>query len=90
MSRVLFEYLAAARPIIAARVGVVPEILRDREHGLLVPGGDAPALRGALDELLGDPALRRRLGEAGRALVAERYSGACLAEALERHYARLR
>ena len=43
MSRVIFEYLAAGRPLVAARVGVVPEVLIDGEHAALVPGGDAPA-----------------------------------------------
>ena len=89
MSRVVFEYLAAARPLIAARVGIVPEILRDRAHALLVPGGDAAALREALVELRGDVELRLRLGAAGRALVLKRYSGQRLAESLEWHYARL-
>jgi glycosyltransferase involved in cell wall biosynthesis len=89
MSRVVFEYLAAGRALIASRVGVVPEILRDGEHALLVPAGDASALAGALQRLLGDPALRARLGEAGRRLVLERYSGARVAAALEGHYADL-
>ena len=89
MSRMVFEYLAAGRPLIAARVGIVPEILRHGEHALLVPAGDAPALREALIDLLDDAALRARLGAAGRALVSEHYSGARLAEALERLYARL-
>jgi glycosyltransferase involved in cell wall biosynthesis len=89
MSRVAFEYLAAGCPLIAARVGVVPEVLRDREHALLVPGGDAPALGAALGEMLADVGLRRRLGEAGRTLVVERYSGARLAAALECCYARV-
>jgi glycosyltransferase involved in cell wall biosynthesis len=39
--------------------------------------------------LLGDPGLRARLGEAGRRLVLERYSGARVAAALEGHYRRL-
>ena len=89
MSRVVFEYLAAGRPLVASRVGVVPEVLADGEHALLVPGGDADALAGALERLLGDPSLRRRLGDAGRRLVLERYSGARLAEALEARYASL-
>ena len=89
MSRVVFEYLAAGRALVASRVGVVPEILEDGEHALLVPAGDAAALTDALGRLLGDPALRARLGAAGRRLVLERYSGARLAEALEGHYARL-
>jgi glycosyltransferase involved in cell wall biosynthesis len=89
MSRVVFEYLAAGCALIAARVGVVPEILGHREHALLVPAGDAEALGDAMAELGRDAPLRRRLGAAGRALVVERYSGARLAESLERHYARL-
>ena len=89
MSRVLFEYLAAGRALIAARVGVVSEILTDGEHALLVPAGDAEALAAAVSRLLADGPLRRRLGEAGRRLVEERYSGARVAEALERHYEHL-
>jgi glycosyltransferase involved in cell wall biosynthesis len=89
MSRVMFESLAAGRPLIAARVGLVPEILRDREHALLVAGGDVPSLRAALAELVADGELRARLGAAGRALVVDRYSGERLAESLERHYLRL-
>jgi len=89
MSRVVFECLAAGRPLIAARVGVVPEVLADGEHAVLVPAGDPEALAEALARLLGDPALRVRLGAAARALVVERYSGARLAEALETRYARL-
>ena len=87
MSRVVFEYLAAGRALIASRVGVVPEILTDGEHALLIPAGDAAALAGALERLLGDGALRVRLGEAGRRLMLERYSGARLAAALEARYA---
>jgi glycosyltransferase involved in cell wall biosynthesis len=89
MSRVLFEYLAAGRPLIAARTGVVPEALADGVHALLVPAGDATALADAMARLLGNAALRGRLGKAARALALERYSGARLAEGLEAQYARL-
>ena len=85
MSRVMFESLAAGRPLIAARVGLVPEILRDREHALLVPGGDVPALRAALAELLGDGGVAPSAGRGrARPQSLERYPGARLAEALER------
>jgi glycosyltransferase involved in cell wall biosynthesis len=89
MSRVVFEYLAAGRALVASRIGVVPEILVDGEHALLVPGGDAAALAEAIARLAGDAALRARLGAAGRKLVLERYSGARVAAALETHYGRL-
>ena len=89
MSRVIFEYLAAGRPLIAARVGVVPEVLSDGEHAALVPAGDGEALAQALERLLREPAAAARLAEAGRRLVQERYSGARIAAALEERYSRL-
>jgi 2-deoxystreptamine N-acetyl-D-glucosaminyltransferase/2-deoxystreptamine glucosyltransferase len=89
MSRVVFEYLAAGRPLVAARTGVVPEILRDGEEALLVPAGDADALAGALERLVADPALRARLGAAGRRLVEAEFSGARVAARLEELYAKL-
>jgi glycosyltransferase involved in cell wall biosynthesis len=89
MSRVIFEYLAAGRPLIAARVGVVPEVLSDGESAVLVPAGDSQALAAALERLVGDPAAASRLGEAGHQLVEARYSGARVAAALEERYASL-
>ena len=89
MSRVVFECLAAGRPLIASRVGVVPEVLTDGGDAALVPAGDAAALADAIARLLEEPAARERLGRAGRALVESRYSGARLAAALEAGYARL-
>jgi glycosyltransferase involved in cell wall biosynthesis len=89
MSRVIFEYLVAGRAVVASRVGVIPEILEDGEHALLVPGGDVEALAAALARLVGDPSLRARLADAGRRLARERFSGARLAEILEAHYLRL-
>ena len=89
MSRVLFEYLAAGRPLVAARTGVVPEVVTDGKHALLVPAGDADALTAALIRLLDDADLRTRLGKAGRRRLVDHYSGAKVAEALEAHYTRL-
>jgi glycosyltransferase involved in cell wall biosynthesis len=86
MSRVLWEYLASAVPVVATRVGVVPEVLEDGATALLVPAGEPVALAAALERLLGDPALRRRLGAAGAHLVRERFSGARLAERLTALY----
>jgi len=89
MSRIVWEYLAAGRPLVASRVGVVPEALEDGRHALLVHAGDAGDLARALARMLDDAALRARLGEAGRRLLLERHSGARLAAALEERYARL-
>jgi glycosyltransferase involved in cell wall biosynthesis len=86
MSRVLWEYLASAVPVVATRVGVVPEVLEDGETALLVPAGEAVPLAAAIERLLRDAALRKRLGEAGANLVRERFSGAQLAERLTALY----
>lgn len=53
-------------PVVAHAIGGVPEAVIDGETGLLVAPGDGAALTAAFARLLGDPALRRRLGEAGR------------------------
>ena len=61
----VLEAMAAGRPVIAARVGGVPELVVDGETGLLVPPGDPPALARAILALMDDPGLRARLGAAG-------------------------
>ena len=65
------EAMAYARPVVASSVGGLPDMVRDGETGLLVPPGDPVALRGAIERLLADQALRRRLGEAGRERIGE-------------------
>jgi glycosyltransferase involved in cell wall biosynthesis len=89
MSRVLFEYLAMARPVVASRVGVVPEALEHERTALLVPAGEPGALAAAIGRLLDDGGLARTIATAARALVDERLSGAALAEGLVTHYRRL-
>ncbi|MBI4241719.1 MAG: glycosyltransferase [Candidatus Rokubacteria bacterium] len=89
MGRVIFEFLAMGIPLIASRVGIVPEVLTDSREALLVPAGDPAALAAAIRRLLQDAQLRRALGEAGRHLVEAHYSGARLAERLTSLYAGL-
>jgi glycosyltransferase involved in cell wall biosynthesis len=66
---VAMEAMATGRPVIAARIGGLPEIVADGETGLLVPPEDADALRAAMARLIADPALAARMGEAGRQRV---------------------
>ena len=70
---VLVEAMASGIPVVATAVGGCREVITDGETGLLVPPHDAGALVAALDTLLNPatgPALRRRLGEAGRCSTA--------------------
>jgi glycosyltransferase involved in cell wall biosynthesis len=89
MSRVVFECLAAGRPLVASRVGVVPEILADGGNALLVPAGDPEALASALSRLLEAPELSRALGQAASQLLARQYSGAWVAARLTEIYSSL-
>lgn len=82
----IVEALAHGLPVVATPMGAIPDMVRDGENGFLVPPGDPRALAEAIDRLLADPALRARMGEASRALHAERFTAARhregLAEAL--------
>ncbi len=89
MSRVLFEYLAAGRALVASRVGAAAEVLTDGDDALLVPGGDVRELAGAMGRLLDDAPLRARLGLAAGKLAHARFTGARVAERLLEHYHRL-
>jgi glycosyltransferase involved in cell wall biosynthesis len=68
------EAMAHGRPVVAAAVGGLRDLVVDGETGLLVPPGDVPALRAALERLLGDPELRRRLGAAARERAREAFT----------------
>jgi glycosyltransferase involved in cell wall biosynthesis len=60
------EAMAHGRPVVASAVGGLLDLVAHEETGLLVPPGDVGALRGALERLLADADLRRRLGDAAR------------------------
>jgi len=83
---VVLEALALARPVVATRVGGIPQIIEDGQAGLLVPPGDPVALADAILTLLSHPALARRLGKAGRESVLARYSAETMVRQTERLY----
>ena len=64
------EALAVGCPVVATRVGGVPEVVRDGENGLLVPPGDVDALAAAMGRVAADGELRSRLAGAAPASVA--------------------
>jgi glycosyltransferase involved in cell wall biosynthesis len=70
---VILEGFAHGIAVIATPVGAIPEVIESGRNGLIVPVGDVPALANALGRLIGDPELRRRLGDAARRDHAQRY-----------------
>jgi len=68
------EAMAYGRPVVATAVGGLVDAVEDEVTGLLVPPRDPGALRTALERLLADAALRRRLGEAARDRARERFA----------------
>ena len=65
--------MAHGRPVVASAVGGLADAVEHEVTGLLVPPRDAPALRAALERLLGDADLRARLGVAARERARERF-----------------
>lgn len=85
----LLEAMAMGIPSVTTAVGMVPEVLTPGEQALVVPAGDSAALARATGRLLADPALGRRLAEASRRLVQERFSEDNLAEGVIAVYRRV-
>jgi glycosyltransferase involved in cell wall biosynthesis len=67
----LLEAMAYGKPIVATRVGGIPDVLADGREGLLVPPGDVDALAGAVGTLVADPQRAQALGRAAKERVAE-------------------
>ena len=67
MGRVLVEAFCRGRPVVATRVGGIPDVVEDGAQGILVPPRDPAALADALVRVLGDRALAEELGQGARA-----------------------
>lgn len=86
---VVLEAMAQAKPVVATAVGGTPEAVVDGDTGLLVAPRDVPALTRALERLLGDEDLRRRLGAAGRSRVEAHFSAHAMTQRILEIYAQL-
>ncbi len=78
----IVEAMAAGRPVVASAVGGIPEIVVDRDTGLLVPPGDAAVLAEALATLLASPDQARQMGRRGRERARELFA---IQTTVERH-----
>jgi glycosyltransferase involved in cell wall biosynthesis len=67
------EAMAYGKPIVATKVGGIPELVDDAVSGFLVERGDHNAAADKLGQLASDPVLRRKMGEAGRRIVSEKF-----------------
>ena len=70
---VILEAMSAARPVVSTGLAGIPELVVHEETGLLAPPGDATALGDALEQLIRDPALRLRYGQAGRERMEQHF-----------------
>ena len=89
LSNAVLEAMAMAVPILATRIGGLEEQVEDGVTGVLVPPGDADALARALQRLMGDAALQRRMGERGRAAVEQSFAFAGTVDAYQQLYQEL-
>jgi len=80
------EALAAGRPVVATRVGGVPDVVRDGEDGFLVDAGATDELADRLARLARDPDLREEMGRRGRERVLPRYAVDRLVDDVDRLY----
>ncbi len=83
---VILEAMALARPVVATRVGGIPEMIEDGVTGLLVPAHDPGALAAAIVRLLTDHPLADTLARNGHRMVRERFCVERMVAAIERLY----
>lgn len=88
LPNVVLEALASATPVVATPAGGIAAVAIDGETALVVPERDPAALASAIDELLGNPELRERVGRAARARVQARHTWERVAERFEAAYDR--
>ncbi len=82
----LLEPMMLGLPVVASRVGGIPEMVKDGETGILIPRDDVPALASTLTLLAHDPDRRKRLGAAALLDTRARFSTAKMAEGVEAVY----
>jgi glycosyltransferase involved in cell wall biosynthesis len=83
LPNVVLEAMACAVPVIGSNIAGIAEAVEHDSTGFLVPPADPPAIATVARQLLGDPALRSRMGRAARAAATERFSAVAQSRVLE-------
>jgi glycosyltransferase involved in cell wall biosynthesis len=83
LPNVVLEAMAVAAPVVGSDLGGIAETVQDQETGFLVPPGDASAIAAAVRRLVGDSALRNRMGQAARAAATARFDAIVQSRILE-------
>jgi glycosyltransferase involved in cell wall biosynthesis len=89
LSNAILESMAAAKPVVATRVGGNPEIIIDGSTGYLVQSEDSEALAEAIIKLLQDPEKAVTMGETGQKLIREKFTINLMVNNYERLYSSL-
>lgn len=84
----ILEVLSYGLPVVASKVGGVPEVINDKVTGLLTPKGSIPTLKKNIIKLMEDHELREKMGEAARLEAKEKFSSAKIVEQYIKFYAR--
>ncbi|MBA4395707.1 MAG: hypothetical protein C0407_19310, partial [Desulfobacca sp.] len=82
----LLQAMAMAKPMVATRVGGIPDLLEDGVNGLLIPPEDPEALAGAVLKLLDDQPFGRHLGVEAEGLIEKKYTAQQMAEQIIQVY----
>ncbi len=88
-SRAALEFMASGKPVVGTSVGVIPEIVHNEEHGFIVQPRSSSETATALEKLVTNPVMRKRMGAAARQSVEENFSLAKFGRVMETVYKRL-
>jgi sugar transferase (PEP-CTERM/EpsH1 system associated) len=86
----LLEAMAAGLPVVATRVGGIPDVVTSGKTGILVPAGEPERLAEAINTLIEDRELATAIGLEGQKIVAERFDSSHMVARYEELYARMR
>lgn len=89
MGRVLLEAMAMEKPVVASRVGGIPDLVEDGVNGFLVNPGKIQELREGLLRVLRDKKLARKLGKQGRKKTTDRFSAEIMIQSIDGIYREL-